>query len=170
MSKAQPRHAAPNPKRDARALRTVQFWTLPIVVTLALMSALCALYLGGILNPTTNLRHFPIAVVNEDAGTAGGQIVDGLTAGLDKDKFDLRVVSHDDAKLLLDRAQAYGELLIPPTFSSNLHDFGESAVLPSHADRPSVTISTNPRAGTLASGIASQTLTQAMAVVNGKVG
>ena len=35
---------------------------------LALMSALCALYLGGILNPTTNLRHFPIAVVNEDAG------------------------------------------------------------------------------------------------------
>jgi YhgE/Pip-like protein len=170
MSKAQPRHAAPNPKRDARALRTVQFWTLPIVVTLALMSALCALYLGGILNPVTNLRHFPIAVVNEDAGTAGGQIVDGLIAGLDKNKFDLRVVSHDEAKQLLDRAQAYGELLIPPTFSSNLHDFGASAVLPGHADRPSVTISTNPRAGTLASGIANQTLSQAMAVVNSKVG
>src|SRR5271156_1352563 len=170
MSKAQPRHAAPNPKHDVRALRTVQFWTLPIVVTLALMSALCALYLGGILNPATNLRHFPIAVVNEDAGTTGGQIVDGLTAGLDKNKFDLRMVSHDEAKQLLDRAQAYGELLIPPTFSSNLHDFGVSAVLPDHADRPSVTISTNPRAGTLASGIANQTLTQAMAVVNGKVG
>src|SRR5271169_786655 len=123
MSKAQPRHATPNPKHDVRALRTVQFWTLPIVVTLALMSALCALYLGGILNPATNLRHFPIAVVNEDAGTTGGQIVDGLTAGLDKNKFDLRVVSHDEAKQLLDRAQAYGELLIPPTFSSNLHDF-----------------------------------------------
>jgi len=170
MAKAQPRHAAPNPKRDVRALRTVWFWALPMVATLALMSALCALYLGGILNPSTNLRHFPIAVVNEDAGTAGGQIVDGLTAGLDKNKFDLRVVSHDEAKQLLDRAQAYGELLIPPTFSSNLHDFGASAVLPDHADRPSITISTNPRAGTLASGIANQTLTQVMAVVNGKVG
>jgi YhgE/Pip-like protein len=170
MSKAQPRHAAPNPKRDARALRTVQFWTLPIVVTLALMSALCALYLGGILNPTTNLRHFPIAVVNEDAGTAGGQIVDGLTAGLDKNKFDLRVVTHDEAKQLLDRAQAYGELLIPPTFSSNLHDYGVSAVMPGHADRPSITILANPRAGTLASGIANSTLTQAMVVVNGKAG
>jgi YhgE/Pip-like protein len=170
MSQTRPRHAAPNPKHDVRALRTVRFWALPILATLALMSALCALYLGGILNPTTNLRHFPIAVVNEDAGTAGEQIVDGLLAGLDKSKFDIRVVSHDEAKRMLDRAQAYGELLIPPTFSSNLHDFGASAVLPGHAERPSVTILTNPRAGTLASSIANLTLTQAMAVVNGKAG
>ena len=62
----------------------MRFWAAPIVVTLALMSALAALYLGGILNPTTNLRHFPIAVVNEDAGPTGQQIVDGLLAGLDK--------------------------------------------------------------------------------------
>src|ERR1700722_11307177 len=103
----QPRHAAPNPKHDVKALRTVQFWALPILATLALMSALCALYLGGILNPTTNLRHFPIAVVNEDSGTAGPKIVDGLVSGLDKNKFDVKVVSHDEAKRLLDRAQVY---------------------------------------------------------------
>ncbi|WAJ45622.1 YhgE/Pip domain-containing protein [Mycobacterium sp. Aquia_216] len=170
MSKAQPRHAVPNPKRNAKALRTVQFWALPIGATLALMSALCALYLGGILNPTTNLRHFPIAVVNEDAGTAGPKIVDGLVSALDKNKFDVRVVSHDEAKLLLDRAQAYGELVIPPTFSSNLREFGASAVTPTKAERPSVTIFTNPRAGTLGAGIAGQTLSQAMAVANTKVG
>lgn len=64
----------------------------PIATTLALMSALAALYLGGILNPMTNLRHFPIALVNEDAGPAGQQIVDGLVSGLDKNKFDIRVV------------------------------------------------------------------------------
>src|SRR5271156_12976 len=122
MSKAQPQHAAPNPKHDVRALRTVQFWTLPIVVTLALMSALCALYLGGILNPATNLRHFPIAVVNEDAGTAGAKIVDGLVPELEKRNFDVRVFTHNDAeaKQLMDRAKVYGELVIPPTFSSNL--------------------------------------------------
>jgi YhgE/Pip-like protein len=170
MSQSQPRHAAPNPKRNIKALRTVRFWALPIVVTLALMSALCALYLGGILNPTTNLRHFPIAVVNEDAGTTGAKIVDGLVSGLDKNKFDVRVVSHDEAQRLLDRAQVYGELVIPPTFSSNLRDFGASAVTPSHANRPSVTIFTNQRAGTLGSGIAGQTLNQAMAVANTKVG
>ena len=170
MSKAQPRHAAPNPKHDVRALRTVQFWTLPVVVTLALMSAPCALYLGGILNPATNLRHFPIAVVNEDAGTAGAKIVDGLISALDKNKFDVRVVSHDEAKQLLDRAQVYGEAVIPPTFSSNLREFGASAVTTDHADRPSITISTNQRAGTLGSSIAGLTLNQAMAVANTKVG
>ncbi|OBK53300.1 YhgE/Pip domain-containing protein [Mycobacterium sp. 1081908.1] len=170
MSQSQPRHAAPNPKRNIKAVRTVRFWSLPIVVTLALMSALCALYLGGILNPMTNLRHFPIAVVNEDAGPTGVQITDGLVAGLDKNKFDVRVVSHDEAQRLLDTAQVYGELVIPPTFSSNLHEFGASAVAPGRATRPSVTISTNPRAGTLGASIAGQTLTQAMAVANGKVG
>jgi hypothetical protein len=42
MSGSQPRHAAPNPKHNVKALRTVQFWALPILATLALMSALCA--------------------------------------------------------------------------------------------------------------------------------
>jgi uncharacterized phage infection (PIP) family protein YhgE len=170
MSQSQPRHAAPNPKRNIKAIRTVRFWTLPVVVTLALMSALCALYLGGILNPMTNLRHFPIAVVNEDAGPVGAQITDGLVAGLDKNKFDVRVVSHDEAQRLLDTAHVFGELVIPPTFSSSLREFGASAVAPGRTTRPSVTISTNPRAGTLGASIAGQTLTQAMAVANGKVG
>ena len=170
MSRSQPRHAAPNPNRNSKAIRTVRFWALPVVVTLALMSALCALYLGGILNPTTNLRHFPIAVVNEDAGPFGGQIADGLASGLDDNKFDIRMVSHDEAKRLLDTAKVYGELVIPPTFSSSLREFGTSAVTPAHAARPTITIFTNQRAGTLASSIAGQTLTQAMAVANSKVG
>ena len=170
MSQSQPRHAAPNPNRNSKAIRTVRFWALPVVVTLALMSALCALYLGGILNPTTNLRHFPIAVVNEDAGPFGGQIADGLASGLDNNKFDIRLVSHDEAKRLLDTAKVYGELVIPPTFSSSLREFGTSAVTPAHAARPTITIFTNQRAGTLASSIAGQTLTQAMAVANSKVG
>jgi YhgE/Pip-like protein len=170
MSQSQPRHAAPNPNRNSKAIRTVRFWALPVVVTLALMSALCALYLGGILNPTTNLRHFPIAVVNEDAGPFGGQIADGLASGLDNNKFDIRMVSHDEAKRLLDTAKVYGELVIPPTFSSSLREFGTSAVTPAHAARPTITIFTNQRAGTLASSIAGQTLTQAMAVANGMVG
>ncbi len=170
MSQAQPRPAAPNPKRNVKAIRTVRFWMAPIATTLALMSALAALYLGGILNPMTNLRHFPIALVNEDAGPAGQQIVDGLVSGLDKNNFDIRVVSPDEARRLLDTAAVYGSALIPPTFSSQLRDFGASAVTPTRTDRPAITISTNPRAGTLAASIAGQTLTRALTVVNGKVG
>ncbi|OBA83936.1 hypothetical protein A9W99_05950 [Mycobacterium sp. 1164966.3] len=167
MPQTQPRHAAPNP---LKAIRTVRFWGAPIVITLALMSALCALYLGGILNPTTNLRHFPIAVVNEDAGPAGAKIVDGLTAGLDKNKFDVRVVHPDEAKRLMDTAKVYGELFIPVNFSTNLREFGESSVTPNRPNRPSVTILTNQRAGTLGSSIAGQTLSQAMAKANAQVG
>jgi uncharacterized phage infection (PIP) family protein YhgE len=134
------------------------------------MSALAALYLGGILNPITNMRHFPIAVVNEDAGPLGTKIVDGLVGQADKNTYDIRVVSHDEAQRQLDSAKVYGALLIPPTFSSNLSDFGASAVSPTRADRPSVTIFTNQRAGTLGSSIAGQTLTKAMTIANSQVG
>lgn len=77
----QPRHAAPSRLVIPRATHTVRFWTLPIVISVAFMTALAALYLGGILNPASNLRHFPIAVVNGDAGPSGAQIVDGLVTG-----------------------------------------------------------------------------------------
>ena len=170
MSESKPRHAAPKPKANIKALRTVRFWAFPILATLALMSALAGLYLGGILNPITNLRHFPIAVVNEDAGPWGAKLVEGLVGQADKNSYDIRVLTHDEARRQLDNAKVYGELLIPPTFSSNLGDFGASAVTPTHADRPSVTIFTNQRAGTLGSGIAGQTLTKAMTIANSQVG
>ncbi len=170
MSQSQPRHAVPNPERNIKAIRTVRFWTAPLIITLALMSALCALYLGGILNPMTNLRHFPIAVVNEDAGPAGAQIVDRLVKGLDKKKFDIRVLSLDEAKRQLGTAQVYGSVLIPPSFSSKLRDFEAEALTPRQAERPVITISTNPRAGTLGSSIASQTLNMAMGLANGEAG
>jgi uncharacterized phage infection (PIP) family protein YhgE len=77
---------------------------VPIVISLAVLTALAGLYLGGILNPTTTVRHFPIAVVNEDACPTGGQIVDGLMSGLDRNKFDVRVLSAADAQHQLHRA------------------------------------------------------------------
>jgi hypothetical protein len=95
----QPRHAAPDP---LATIRTPRFWLSPIIVTLVVFSALAALYLGGILNPTTNLRHFPVTVVNEDAGPYGKQIVDGLVSGLNADEFDVRVLSADEAHRQLD--------------------------------------------------------------------
>jgi uncharacterized phage infection (PIP) family protein YhgE len=170
MAESQPRHAAPHPDRNIEAIRTVRFWGAPLVITLALMSALCALYLGGILNPTTNLRHFPIAVVNEDAGPGGAQIVDRLVNGLDKNKFDVRVMPLREARHQLDTGKVYGSVLIPPSFSSKLRDLATSAVMPGRADRPVITISTNPRAGTLGASIAGQTLNTAMGIANGVAG
>ncbi len=166
-----PRHAAPSTLAIPKATRTVRFWSVPIVVSVALMAALAALYLGGILNPTDNLRHFPIAVVNEDAGATGTQITDGLVSGIDRNKFDVRVLSAAEARHQLDTAQVYAQALIPSDFSQQLQAVAQTAAAPgSPASRPVITISPNPRAGTLGSSIASQTLAQALNIVNQKVG
>ncbi|HZU48464.1 MAG TPA: hypothetical protein VFA16_14640, partial [Mycobacterium sp.] len=184
----QPRHAASSADRHdpglaatregarhraaagGRATRTVRFWLVPIVITLAVLSALAALYLGGILNPMSSLRHFPIAVVNEDAGPAGARIVDGVTAGLDKNQFDVRVLTRQEALDELNTARVFGMAVIPPDFSSKLRDLPQTAISAGPAVRPVITISTNPRAGTLGASIAAQTFSRVMAVVNTQVG
>ena len=165
-----PRHAAPDQLSIPHAPRTIRFWAIPVGVTLTLLAALAGLYLGGILNPTTNIRHFPIAVVNEDAGPTGQQLIDQLTASMDQTKFDLRELPAADAATQLDTAKVYGQLTIPADFSAQLDAFGRSALQPGTAVRPTVTMSTNPRAGTLAASIAGQALTRATTEVNAELG
>ena len=124
----------PNPK----ATRTVRFWTVPIVITVVVLAALAVFYLGATLRPMTNLRHFPIAVVNEDAGPTGAQVVKGLLSGFEKDDaYDVRVLSHDGAKHQLDTARIYGVAVIPPNFSSKLQAYAKSALTPGASTGPS---------------------------------
>lgn len=189
MSESQSRHAAPDPAPDdneaavsrqafapagvasPKATRTVRFWTVPVVVTLVVLAALAAFYLGGILNPMTNLRHFPIAIVNEDAGPTGAQVVKGMLSNFEKDDaYDVRMLSHDDAKHQLDSAQIYGVAVIPPNFSSKLQAYAKSAVDPGRVARAVIIVTTNPRAGTLGASIAGQTLTRAVTLVDRLVG
>jgi uncharacterized phage infection (PIP) family protein YhgE len=193
MSEPQARHATPDTTRsddyaaagpglpqpgmgrrsglaNPKATRTVWFWTVPVVATLAVLSALAAFYLGGILRPMTNLRHFPIAVLNEDAGPTGAQVVKGMLSSVDKDAYDVRVLNHDEAKQQLDTAQIYGVAVIPPNFSSKLQAYAKSVLAPGRVDRPIVIISTNPRAGTLGAGIAGQALERAVSMIDRLVG
>ena len=170
MTSPQARHAAPDAGEIRRPTHTVRFWLAPIAITVAVLSALAALYLGGILNPTTNIRHFPIAVVDDDGGAAATQIVDGLLAGLDREKFDVRVLSATEATHQLETAQVYGRVQIPAGFTDALRTFGARASQPGDLPRPVITVSTNPRAGTLGASIAGQTLTSAMAKANEEAG
>src|SRR6201995_1826076 len=169
---ALPHHGpAPSGLGNPKATRTVRFWTVPIVITLVVLSALAAFYLGGILNPMTNLRHFPIAVVNEDAGPTGAQVVKGLLSNFAKDDaYDVRVLSHDDAKHQMDTAQIYGVAVIPPNFSSKLQAYAKSALTPGRVERAVILVSTNPRAGTLGAGIAGQTLQREVSLIDQRVG
>lgn len=169
MSHQQPQPAAPG-RAGVRPTRSVLFWAAPIGISLAVLSALAALYLGGILNPTTNLRHFPIAIVNEDAGPTGKQVVNGLVSGFDKDKFDVRILTREEVRNQLDTAQIYGALGISPTFSSTLQSLARSATSPEPIKRPVIEILANPRAGTMGANIASQALNRSATAVNRRIG
>jgi uncharacterized phage infection (PIP) family protein YhgE len=181
MSEPYARHATPDiahgddPSADDRpagpkSARTVRFWALPILVTLTLLSALAAFYLGGILRPMTNLRHFPVAILNEDAGPTGAQVVKGMLAGFDNDAYDVRVLDHNQAKAQMDTAQIYGVAVIPPNFSSKLQAYAKSALTPGRVERAVIVVSTNPRAGTLGAHIAGQTLQRAVTLIDQRVG
>ena len=161
------RHTTP----DAMAtIRTPRFWLAPVVVAVTVFSALAVLYLAAILNPTTNLRNFPLAVVNQDAGTSGAQIVEGLVSGLNSEQFDVQVLSADEASAQLGTAQIYGQVQIPSDFSAKLQALGQSALQPGQLTSPVVTISGNPRAGEMGADIAQQALSKALAEINSKIG
>ncbi len=155
---------------NPKPTRTVRFWSLPIVIALTVLSALAAFYLGGVLQPMTNLRHFPVAILNQDAGPTGAQVVKGMLSSFDNDAYDVRVLNHDQAKKQMDNAEIYGIAVIPPNFSSKLQAYAKSALTPGRVERAVIIVSTNPRAGTLGASIASQTLQRAVATVDQRVG
>ena len=91
-------------------------------------------------------------------------------AGFDNDAYDVRVLNKDQAKQQMDNAQIYGVAVIPPNFSSKLQAYAKTALTPGRVERPTVIISTNPRAGALGASIAGQTLQRAVAMVDHIVG
>ncbi len=161
------------PRPLPHPVRTVRFWLAPIVVTLAVLTGLAWLFFGSSLNPVKNLRSFPIAIVNEDTGSAkaGTKIADGLKEKLEEGhQFDIRVVSADEANRQMDTAQVYGALLIPPDFSDKVVGLLQSVSKPGELNRPVITIAPNPRASAMGAGIAENVLTKAMVGVNAKTG
>jgi uncharacterized phage infection (PIP) family protein YhgE len=108
--------------------------------------------------------------VNEDTGSTGEQIVDGLVTGLDPDQFDVRVLSASDAASKLGTAEIYGQVQVPSDFSAKLQALGQGALRPGQLTRPVITVSGNPRAGELGASIASEALIKAVNAINGKLG
>lgn len=167
MSDHQPQHEAPSPA-DGNALLKLRFWVAPIIIALALLSGFAMLYFGGILNPTTNLRHFPIAIVNQDTGPTGKTITDGLIANMDKNQFDIRVLPADAARHQLDTAKVYAEVLLPQDLTQRLVALPQATLQPGQPAKPIITILTNPRASAMGASIAGKTMDKALAVVNAK--
>ncbi|HUH69719.1 MAG TPA: DUF3533 domain-containing protein [Mycobacterium sp.] len=169
MSAHQPRHEAPGPAGGDTLLK-LRFWVTPIVISLGLLSGFAMLYFGGILNPTTNLRHFPIAIVNEDSGPTGKLITEGLVTNMDKNQFDLRVLPADQARHQLDTAKVYAQVLLPQDLTQRLFALPRATLQPGQPAKPVITISTNPRASAMGAAIAENAVNNAMTAVNTEAG
>ena len=175
-----------NTARSAEArhvLRNPRFWLGPIIVVAGVMSLLAAMYLGGILNPEKDLHDFPIALVNQDEGdtipdaTGGGrhenfgdQIAQGLKDGIPKDKIDLREIGISEAQREMRTGNLYGAIVIPSDFTKRLAILGQASVVPGDVEKPTITVNTNPRAGTFASAVTERIADQALTKVNATVG
>jgi uncharacterized phage infection (PIP) family protein YhgE len=70
----------------------------------------------------------------------------------------------------MDKGTLYGAIVIPSTLSSRLVGLAASTTSPTAAPRPTITVLTNPRAGTATPGIVTTLATAALAKVNAAVG
>jgi uncharacterized phage infection (PIP) family protein YhgE len=157
-----------------RPLANPRLWAFPIVVVIIVAGFLSAMYLGGTINSSTSLK----AVVNQDVPAATGageldagkQIADKLVSGIDSTKFAVSRLTLAEAESRMGKGTLYGAIVIPSTLSSRLIGLAGSTVDATAAATPTITVLTNPRAGTATPGIVTTLATTALAKVNSAVG
>jgi YhgE/Pip-like protein len=163
----------PPPDRSGGAtarqvLRNPKIWITPTVIIGVVSLLLSLLYMGGILNPRTDLHRLPVGLVNADHGgviggrqeNLGARITAGIAAAPDPgDRVDWRILSPAAARDALASNQIYGALEIPAGFTAAVAALGSPAG--ASPDRPIMTVLTNPGAGSLASSFATTTAQQA---------
>ncbi|NUR43944.1 MAG: DUF3533 domain-containing protein [Streptomyces sp.] len=151
--------------RAATLLRRPKLWVVPTVLSGLLALLLSLLYMGGIVNPQGDLKDLPIALVNGDTGkplpgqeqNLGTQITRSILADTSSDKAEWRRLSRAEAQDELDTGKVYGALVIPADFTDSVAALTTTGA----AERPTITVLTNPGKGSLGSSLASQISTQA---------
>ncbi|AOD20975.1 hypothetical protein IM25_04475 [Rhodococcus sp. p52] len=161
-------------------LRSPRFWLAPFAVVAAMMSALAYFYLGALLDPSENLRQFPMAIVNQDVGDVlpgsderqnfGDQITEGILDGIDPEEIDLRRMGISAANQGLDDGSLYGAIVIPSDFTKRISILAQASVVPGDIEKPIITLYTNPRTGAFATGIVTTIGDRALTQVNDTVG
>ncbi|QNP75369.1 DUF3533 domain-containing protein [Streptomyces roseirectus] len=143
----------------------LRLWLVPVVLVTVVMATLASLYLGSSVNSADHLDAFPVAVVNTDRGDTGAKIVQGLRQNTDADKFDLRVLTPAEARRQMDEAKLYGAIVLPADLSQKL-----AGLTGPGAERPVVSVWTNPLANTSSVSLVNAFATKALTGVNETVG
>ncbi|MFE7394670.1 DUF3533 domain-containing protein [Streptomyces sp. NPDC057582] len=158
-------------------LRRRGVW-LPSAVILGLLSlVLSMLYLGANNDPVGSMKDLPIALVNGDRGTEvagqridlGAQIATQITGSAElRDKVSWKKADRRTADDLLARGKVFGALVIPEDFSASVAALGGP---PQHEPHPpTMTVLTNPAAGSFGSGMAAEINRKVVANTSAQVG
>ncbi|MCC9305845.1 SNG1 family protein [Kitasatospora sp. RB6PN24] len=149
--------------RQAQAgplLRRWKLWLVPTVLSSLVAFGLSLLYMGGIVDPSRSLHHLPIALVNGDTGAPppgqqqniGTRVAAAVTAGTPPGQVSWHQESLSRAQDELASGKVYGALVIPADFTASV----EALTTPDATGQPTLTVLTNPGAGSLASSLAGQ--------------
>ncbi|ALG84898.1 DUF3533 domain-containing protein [Gordonia phthalatica] len=169
------------PAERSRPLRSWRFWAGPIIVVTVVMSAMAALYLSSILDPTRNLNSFPIAVVNEDVGATdpagkhvnlAEEITKSVDAKVDADQVQLEYLTWDETVERMRDGRLYGAIRVPADFSAKTLALAQASLVPSTtpAPQPEITVLTNPRSATMGSSLVTALSGEVLAEMNKNVG
>jgi YhgE/Pip-like protein len=116
-----PEPPALSPAGVRAALDAPGVWAPPMILVALLVSAMTLVYLGSIVDPAGHLEDLPVAVVNQDAGSAGQQIAAGLTsAPAVTDRLRIETTDLAGARRRMDHGKVYATVLIPPGFTRSL--------------------------------------------------
>lgn len=144
------------------------------------MSALGYFYLASMVSPADNLREFPMAIVNQDVGDVmpgddeprhlGNEITAAILDGIDPAEIDMQEMGISAANSGLDTGSLYGAIVIPSDFTKRTSILAQGSVVPGDIEKPIITVYSNPRTGTFATGIVGMISDTAMTQVNATVG
>jgi YhgE/Pip-like protein len=155
---AHPAHLAPAGVQR-KLLSHPSAWAVPTVVVMLICAIMSMLYLGGSVNPNLHIKGFPVAVVNQDAGTTlpdgtavdvGESTAQAITSGVDAEQFDVRSLTLEKAQEQMGRGELYGAIVLPADLSSDLIAYAGAAARGETASQPVVEVLTNPRIGAAA--------------------
>lgn len=160
-----------------QVLRNPKVWVVPTVIVGLLALLLSLLYMGGILNPRTDLHRLPIGLVNSDQGAPvggrpenlGAQVTAGIAGAPDPQGYvSWRVLDKAAATEQLASGKLTGALEVPAGFTAAVAALGASAQ--QAPARPTITVLTNPGVGSLASSLASSISQQAAHQASSQLG
>ncbi|GAA1244325.1 YhgE/Pip domain-containing protein [Kitasatospora nipponensis] len=163
-----PANQRPTQATARQVLRNPRVWVVPTVLVGLLSLLLSLVYMGGILNPRGHLHRMPIGLVNADQGAVvagrptnlGAQITTGIATAPDPgQQVSWRQLDQAGAAEQLAAGKLYASLEVPAGFTAAVAALGETSR--PGAVRPTITIYTNPGAGSLASSLATSIAQQA---------